>query len=122
MIAFLAGLIPAALSGWLKKVLLIGGISFFVIAGAYFKGRADCSEIHAAKSALAEIQRLNQILRNTEEVAAKDRLRAEAAQKQISDLETMIGTLDAHSKTLGNSCLDADTVNRMRGLWRKQNR
>jgi len=113
----LAGLwlmIPA----FLKKAVIISGVSAVVLLGTYWKGRADCSAIHDALAAKAEIARLNKIVSDTAAVAEADRKKAEEAAQRSSELETIIESLSAHAKTLNGACLSAPDAERLRQLWK----
>jgi hypothetical protein len=91
------------------RYLMMAGVAAALAIGAYFKGRSDCSAIHASAALKAEVEVLKHRIGVTEQLRAQDGARAEADAAEIAKLKGLIDATPANPA----ACLGRDGSKRL---------
>jgi hypothetical protein len=92
------------------RYLMMAGVAAVLVIGAYFKGRSDCSAIHASAALKAEVEVLKHRIGVTEQLRAQDGARAEADAAEIAKLKGLIDATPSNP----TACLDRSGADRLR--------
>lgn len=102
---------------WLKVLVIGAGLSGVGMAGAYVKGRMDCSEAAHVAQLQADKRQLLAELAEREARTLADQAQAERDRAERERLEEANRNLQNELEDPDRVCLDAPDVDRLRNLW-----